>query len=91
MWDLPGLGIEPVSPALAGVFSTTGPQGKSHGVSLIGGCDNRELHAPEQCKLSKHSVCVKCLGFAQSPGLCQLCQGMGFESKVKHDYRPGLP
>ena len=29
MWDLPGLGIEPVSPALAGGFLTTVPPGKS--------------------------------------------------------------
>ena len=29
MWDLPGLGIKPVSPALAGGFFTTGPPGKS--------------------------------------------------------------
>ena len=29
MWDLPGPGIEPVSPALAGRFSTTAPPGKS--------------------------------------------------------------
>ena len=29
MWDLPGLGIEPVAPALAGGFLTTGPLGKS--------------------------------------------------------------
>ena len=28
MWDLPGLGLEPVSPALAGGFSTTAPPGK---------------------------------------------------------------
>jgi len=28
MWDLPGSGIEPVSPALAGGFSTTEPPGK---------------------------------------------------------------
>ena len=28
MWDLPGPGIEPVSPALAGRFSTTAPPGK---------------------------------------------------------------
>ena len=30
MWDLPGPGLEPVSPALAGGFSTTAPPGKSH-------------------------------------------------------------
>ena len=28
MWDLPGPGIEPVSPALAGGFLTTVPPGK---------------------------------------------------------------
>ena len=27
-WDLPGPGLEPVSPALAGGFSTTAPAGK---------------------------------------------------------------
>ena len=29
MWDFPGPGIEPVSPAVAGGFLTTGPPGKS--------------------------------------------------------------
>ena len=29
MWNLPGLGNKPVSPALAGEFLTTGPPGKS--------------------------------------------------------------
>ena len=29
MWDLPGPGIEPMSPALAGGFLTTEPPGKS--------------------------------------------------------------
>ena len=28
MWDLPGPGLEPVSPALVGRFSTTAPPGK---------------------------------------------------------------
>ena len=30
MWDLRGSGIEPVSPALAGGFFTTEPQGSPH-------------------------------------------------------------
>ena len=30
MWDLPGPGLEPVSPALAGRFSTTAPPGRPH-------------------------------------------------------------
>ena len=29
MWDLPGPGLEPVSPALSGGFLTTAPLGKS--------------------------------------------------------------
>ena len=29
MWNLPGAGMEPVSPALAGGFLTTGPPGES--------------------------------------------------------------
>ena len=29
MWDLPGPGLKPVSPALAGEFLTTAPPGKS--------------------------------------------------------------
>ena len=34
MWDLPRPRIEPMSHALAGRFSTTGPSGKSHHLSL---------------------------------------------------------
>ena len=29
MWNLPRLGVQPVSPALEGGFLTTGPRGKS--------------------------------------------------------------
>ena len=35
MWDLPGPGLEPVSSALAGGFSTTAPPGKSSGLLLL--------------------------------------------------------
>ena len=35
MWDLPGPGIEPTSPALAGVFLTPGPPGKSQLLPLL--------------------------------------------------------
>ena len=40
MWDLPGPGIEPVSPALAGGFLTTAPPGKSDGTVLILDCSS---------------------------------------------------
>ena len=36
MWDLPGPGLEPMSPALAGGFLTTAPPGKSLPIFLIG-------------------------------------------------------
>ena len=35
-WDLPGPGIEPVSPALAGGFFTTEPPGKPSALTLFG-------------------------------------------------------
>ena len=35
MWDLPGPGIELMSPALAGGFPTTVPPGKSEGQYFI--------------------------------------------------------
>ena len=35
MWDLPGPGLEPVSPALAGGFLTTAPPGKSQGTEFL--------------------------------------------------------
>ena len=34
MWNLPGPALEPVSPALAGGFSTTAPPGKSMTFSI---------------------------------------------------------
>ena len=35
MWDLPGSGIEPVSPALAGRFFTTEPPGSPSIIFII--------------------------------------------------------
>ena len=37
MWDLPGPGLEPMSPALAGGFLTTVPPGKSLSNFFSGG------------------------------------------------------
>ena len=36
MWDLPGPGLEPVSPALAGGFLTTVPPGKPETLGVKG-------------------------------------------------------
>ena len=38
MWYLPGAGLEPVSPALAGGFLTTAPPGKSQASFIISIC-----------------------------------------------------
>ena len=35
MWDLPGPGLEPVCPALAGGFLTTAPPGKPHTAYIL--------------------------------------------------------
>ena len=37
MWDLPRPGLEPVSPALAGRFSTTAPPGKPVNIRILKG------------------------------------------------------
>ena len=43
MWNLPGLRIEPVSPALAGGFLTTAPPGKSLSVTFLTSFPNKGL------------------------------------------------
>ena len=46
MWDLPGPGIKPVSPALAGGFLTTAPPGKSQTGKLISKSKNLSYLTP---------------------------------------------
>ena len=76
MWDLPRPGLEPVSPALAGRFSTTAPPGKPsfsffniylfyfwlHGV-LVAAC---RLSCPAACGILVPRpgirTCVPCIG-----------------------------
>ena len=43
MWDLPGPGLEPVSPALAGGFPTTEPPGKPNTDSSDKGIRNKSF------------------------------------------------
>ena len=45
MWDLPGVGIEPVSPALARRFLNTAPQGQSQN-SFVYTLSPKESHLP---------------------------------------------
>ena len=48
MWDLPRPGLEPVSPALAGRFSTTAPPGKP-GRWILNHCATREVPPVPYC------------------------------------------
>ena len=53
MWDLPRPGLEPVSPALAGRFSTTAPPGKPPNLFLIdSGSYLIDLRVPSLCLMS---------------------------------------
>ena len=56
MWDLPRPGLEPVSPALAGRFSTTAPPGKPSMNSLTG------LPFLSHCaiKQKEHELSLRC-------------------------------
>ena len=56
MWDLPGPGLEPVSPALAGGFLTTVPPGKSY-QSLFNEANDKEKYKFHI--ISHISLCVK--------------------------------
>ena len=46
MWDLPGPGLKPVSPALAGGFLTTAPPGRSPEILNVGTRGPRVCFAP---------------------------------------------
>ena len=53
MGDLPGAGLKPVSPALAGRFLTTVPRGKPRGPALTPGRGTKILHAMQRSPKKK--------------------------------------
>ena len=53
MWDLPGPGVEPVPPALAGGFLTTAPPGKSSLLIFDDGLSDRSKVIPH-CSFDFH-------------------------------------
>ena len=55
MWDLPGPGLEPVSPALAGRFLTTAPPGKPRFMFLT------RLGSPDRPEQSLQGQIIKAL------------------------------
>ena len=74
MWDLPGPGIKPVSPALAGGFLTTVPPGKSKEIFVI--CILFPLQFGSKTITSVHSFIeivfflseIKSVGYSDKPG-----------------------
>ena len=60
MWDLPGPGIEPMSPALAGEFLTTGPPGKSYNKTL------KVLLCTSSCNTSGSMWVLDCLALSDA-------------------------
>ena len=60
MWDLPGPGIEPMSPALAGEFLTTGPPGKSYNKTL------KVLLCTSSCNTSGSMWVLDCLALTDT-------------------------
>ena len=89
MWDLPRPGLKPVSPALAGRFSTTAPPGKPPGqlLMLIFGCPHiitlscRQMETIAILKMLQPPTCMQCfialvydVSFAWKAHLCFVLQ-----------------
>ena len=68
MWDLPGPGLEPVSPALAGGFLTPAPPGKSLTFYILSVFDLLETSTAslENCSYMSCLVCRKKDGLVES-------------------------
>ena len=87
MWDLPGSGIKPVSPALASGFLTTGPPGKSSTCVFL-----EEIHFVVVVQVLSHgqlfvtsrtAACQASLSFTVSQSLLKL---MSIESVMSSNH-----
>ena len=71
MWDLPRPGLEPVSPALAGRFSTTAPPRKpgDHTLSAL-------VYSRHSRPFNYHFMCHQLLGYLREEGCPMLLMAM---------------
>ena len=83
MWDLPGPGLELVSPAWAGGFLTTAPLGKSQKVSFritFGYVESIIQSSPGEERLNLNSEFLKMLGICFSSWEQVVCRERSFFS-----------
>ena len=66
VWDIPGPGIEPLCPALAGRFLTTGPPGKSWGATLFENCRPRQGRVASNSGFSGLEIKEICVSWVTS-------------------------
>ena len=77
MWDLPGPGIEPVSPALQGRFLTTGPPGRSSWFFTCPTTRHKFHMWPRDPGVTTASrITSKFTGFKQKHGSCSQTCGL---------------
>ena len=88
MWDLPGPGLEPVSPALAGGFSTTAPPGKPPPILLMppsGFFTEKEVSFSSHFNARIQSVwCFQCL--TENIYVCECVYIYIYIFKMKTDF-----
>ena len=79
MWDLPGPGFEPVSPALAGGFLTTAPPGKPDIITF------NNQHRTHQCQWEPSPVLSRDSNWCSVSPTCPVkpgAQGSGLTSPL---------
>ena len=87
MWDLPGPGIEPVSPAGVGRFLTTAPPGKSSAQhSLLAMYIFTHNNPDNSLNLSKKNVVKGKRGQKWTPEVCKPISGVILANSFIHIY-----
>ena len=89
MWDLPRPGLEPVSPALAGRFSTTAPPGKPH--ESFDSCYFTSVMLEAACGKEKSQEVLSCVPSWEQFRECSRKIGKGDSIKLNTPLHICLP